>query len=93
MRVEGHGMWYLYILKCKDNSIYTGITDNIERRFDQHLNKTTHFTSYNPPSQVIYSEKFKTRGEARKREIQIKGWTRAKKLALANGDKVLLKKL
>ena len=86
-------MWYAYIAKCRDGSFYAGITDNLERRFIQHLQKTTHYTSYNPPTEIVYSEKLEDRVSARKRERQIKGWTRAKKLALINKQLELLKKL
>ena len=86
-------MWYLYILQCKDNSLYTGITNNLERRFKEHLKKTSHYTSYNPPIKILYKESFQNKSEALQRESQIKGWTRKKKLALIDNNIELLKKL
>ena len=86
-------MWYLYILQCRDNSLYTGITNNLERRFKEHLKKTTHYTGYNPPIKILYKEIYQYKSEALKRETQIKGWTRKKKLALIKGDLGLLKRL
>ena len=87
-------MWYIYILECTDSSLYTGITDNLERRFQERRSgKGGHYTNCNPPVNVIYSEEFSTSAEALKRERQIKGWTRAKKLALAQGNHTLLKQL
>jgi putative endonuclease len=86
-------MWYLYILECKDGSLYTGITNDLERRFKEHHAKTTHYTSYNPPVRIVYQETYQIQSEAAKREAQIKGWTRKKKLALINNDLKLLKKL
>jgi putative endonuclease len=87
-------MWYLYILECKDKALYTGITDNVQRRFNRHSTKNGgHYTRYNPPVRIVYSEEFKTKSEAARREKQIKGWTRKKKLALIKGDLILLKKL
>jgi putative endonuclease len=74
--------------------LYTGITTDVQRRFDRHLTQQGgHYTKYNPPVRIVYSEEFKTRTVAAKREKQIKGWTRKKKLALVKGDFELLKKL
>jgi len=87
-------MWYLYILECQNGGLYTGITDDIQRRFNRHLTKNGgRYTKYNPPVRIVYSEQFKTRFGAAKREKQIKGWTRRKKLALIKGDLELLKRL
>ncbi len=78
-------MYYLYILLCKDNSIYTGVTNNIERRFLEHKNKKGgHYTSSRNAVKIIYKEEYPTQKEALKRERQIKGWRREKKLALIN---------
>ena len=74
-------------------ALYTGVTSDLERRYKEHLKKTTHYTGYNQPSKILYSELFKTKANALKREKQIKGWTRRKKLVLIKGDLELLKKL
>ena len=74
-------MWHVYLLKCKDNSIYTGITDNLERRFSEHrAGKGGHYTSSHGTVKILYSEKFETKSEALKREAEIKRWRREKKL-------------
>ena len=86
-------MWYVYILKCKNGALYTGITNDLERRFKEHHKNTTHYTSYNPPLKILYQEGFPTRSQAARRESQIKGWTREKKLALISRDMQLLKRL
>ena len=86
-------MWYVYILECESGSLYTGITNNLKRRLYQHVLKTTHFTSYNTPLKMIYTEEFGPRASARRREKQIKRWTQAKKRALANQDYQLLQSL
>jgi len=78
-------MWYVYILKCKSETLYTGITNNLTRRFKEHLKKTSHYTSYNPPEKIVYKEPHKTRSGALKREAEIKGWPRKKKLELISG--------
>lgn len=85
--------WYVYILECKNKALYTGVTNNLERRFKEHHKKTTHYTSYNPPIKIVYKESFLTKPQALKREAQIKGWARKKKLALIEGNLELLKKL
>jgi predicted GIY-YIG superfamily endonuclease len=86
--VEGQKMWFVYMLLCKDEAIYTGITDDIDRRVKEHIQgKGGHFTGYNRPKEILYKETFKNRFEAEQRERQIKGWTRAKKKALIMGNK------
>jgi len=76
-------MYYLYLLECKDKSIYTGITTDIQRRFKEHsLGKGGAYTRSKKVKKVLYTEQFKTRSEALKRELEIKGWRRKKKLSL-----------
>ncbi len=76
------------MLTCKDGAIYTGITDDINRRFKEHAQgKGGHYTNYNRPKEVLYKEPFKNKLYAERREQQIKRWSRTKKLALISGDK------
>jgi len=86
-------MWYVYILECRNKAFYTGITNDLERRFKEHYKKTSHYTSYNPPVRIVYKEPYETKSLALKREAQIKRWTRKKKIALIKGDMKLLKKI
>ena len=86
-------MHFVYIIECKDGKLYTGITDNVERRFKEHQRQGSHFTSYNQVTKLLYKEPFPDIHAAAKREKQIKGWTRRKKLALITGDFELLKRL
>lgn len=87
-------MWYVYILECGDGSLYTGITDNLERRFEEHKSgKGGKFTHAFKVNKLLYSGPCGSKNDALKREAQIKGWTKKKKLALIAGDKALLKKL
>ena len=82
------------ILKCSDASFYTGHTDNLEQRFAQH--QSGYFTGYTykrRPVELVWSENFSTRYEALEAEKRIKGWTRAKKQALIEGDWELLSEL
>jgi predicted GIY-YIG superfamily endonuclease len=86
--------WFVYILECSNKALYTGVTSNLTRRFEDHKKGYGgHYTSYNPPVKILFIQTFKTRSEALKREAQIKGWTRDKKFALINGDLVSLKQL
>ncbi len=80
-------MWYLYITKNRDGSFYTGITENLKRRFEEHRRgKGGHYTKYNPPVGILYNEEFESKEEAEKREQQIKRWSRAKKKSLIEKD-------
>ena len=76
-------MYFVYLIECKDKSIYTGITTDVQRRFNEHKNKKGgHYTSSKQVVGVLYTEEYNTRSNALKREAQIKGWTRIKKLNL-----------
>ncbi len=75
-------MYYLYLLLCKDKSIYTGITTDVTRRLEEHKAGTGgKYTRAKGAVKILYTEKFKTRSAASKREAQIKRWPRAKKLS------------
>lgn len=77
------GAYFVYLLKCKDDSIYTGIAVNVKERFAKHkAGKGGHYTRSHGAVKIIYSEKHKNRSEASKREAAIKKWPRAKKLKL-----------
>ena len=88
-------MWYVYIIEFLDNNnFYVGITDNLDRRFNEHKNKKGgHYTSYHQVKRVAYSEVFENRLLATKREKQLKGWSNAKKIALIQNNKNELKLL
>ena len=87
-------MYFVYIIECKDKSLYTGITNDLERRFNEHKSGIGgHYTGSKRVLKIVYTEKHPNRSSALKREAQIKCWTRAKKEALISGDKELLKKL
>ena len=87
-------MYLVYILKCSNGTFYTGITNDLERRFKQHKEGNGgHYTRSSGVESVVYTEEHPDKSSALKREAQIKGWTRKKKLALIYSDKVLLKRL
>lgn len=75
--------WCVYILKCSNNTLYTGITNNIERRIKEHNSKRGgHYTRTFGPVELVWEENYLNRSSALKREHQIKRWTRRKKKAL-----------
>ena len=75
--------WHLYLLRCRDGSMYAGITTDIERRFRQHTEgKGAKYTRSHRPVHLVYFESFATKEEALAREAAIKKLTRAAKLAL-----------
>jgi len=76
-------MYFVYILKCKDTSLYTGITTDVARRFIEHKNGTaSHYTRAKKARRILYIEEQKDRSAALKREAEIKRLPRQKKLAL-----------
>ena len=78
-------MYFLYLLKCADGSLYCGITTDVGRRFREHkAGKGGNYTRSHGALKMIYIEKCKDRSTASKREAEIKGWGRAKKLKLIN---------
>jgi UV DNA damage endonuclease len=77
--------WFVYILRCADGSLYTGITTNLDRRLRQHNAGTaSRYTRSRRPSERIYSEARNDRGEALRREAAIKALSRKGKEALIN---------
>ena len=86
--------YWVYILKCSDNSYYTGSTSNLERRISEHqLGIFPGYTSKRLPIKLVYSCYFDNPNDSIAAERQIKGWSRSKKEALIKGDFKLLHKL
>ena len=78
---------WAYILKCSDDSYYTGSTNNLERRLEQHnKGEGANHTKNRLPVKLIYFEEYSHIGKAFYREKQIQGWSRKKKEALIRGD-------
>ncbi len=76
-------MWFVYILKCEDGSLYTGITTDLERRFLEHKNKKgARYTRSHGVVERVYSEQCDSRSAALVREAVIKKMTREQKLML-----------
>ncbi len=80
--------WFVYMIRCHDNSLYTGITTDIERRFQQHVSgKGAKYFYGRKPQKVVLQETLATKGEALKREIEIKKLNKKEKerLILSHG--------
>ena len=75
--------WYVYILRCVDDTLYTGITNNLERRLKAHNAGTaSKYTRARRPVDMVYQEEVETKGDALRREYQIKAMSRIQKQAL-----------
>jgi len=86
--------FWAYILRCSDDSYYTGQTEDLDVRIAQHRSGTFKgYTSKRRPITLAWSQDFPTRMEALEAEKRIKGWTRTKKEALIAGDWVRLSEL
>lgn len=86
--------YWVYILKCSDESFYTGVTSNLEKRISEHnYGIAESYTFKRRPVELVFSHYFDEVFDAIKAEKQIKGWSRAKKKALIDNDIELLKKL
>lgn len=82
-------MYYFYILRCFDNSLYCGMTSNLEKRLKEHNSSKSRGAKYlraKKPVIVVYSETFPDIKTAMSREFEVKKWTKAKKEALVKGD-------
>lgn len=79
--------WYVYILRCADGTLYTGMTDDVEKRLKAHrAGKGAKYTRGRGPLELIYTEQLPDKSSALKREIAIKKLTRAQKLMLLNAE-------
>lgn len=75
--------WFVYILRCCDDSLYVGISNNIEERVKRHNTGIgAAYTRSHRPVTLIWTEAVESESAARKREAQIKGWTRIQKVNL-----------
>ena len=77
--------WYIYILRCADNTLYTGSTDDVERRVAVHNSgKGAKYTRGRGPVEVVYTEECESYSAALKREYAIKQLSRGEKIKLIN---------
>lgn len=84
---ESINPWFLYIAQARTGRFYVGITTNPNERLIEHNSgKGARFATQQGPFTLVYvSQPFPNKSEVRRREIQVKGWTREKKLKLVNG--------
>lgn len=76
-------IWYLYILRCGDDSLYTGITTDVDRRLAAHRSgKGAKYTRGRGPLSLVYRETYGSHGQALRRELEIKALSREEKLQL-----------
>ncbi|MBY0575775.1 MAG: GIY-YIG nuclease family protein [Gallionellaceae bacterium] len=79
--------FWVYLLRCADDSYYTGHTDNLEQRIGEHQSGVcSGYTASRLPVSLLWSQECATREEALSAEMQIKGWSRKKKEAMMRGD-------
>ncbi|MBU2577967.1 GIY-YIG nuclease family protein [Patescibacteria group bacterium] len=81
--------YFVYILRTSSNTLYTGQTNNLEKRLKEHQDKSSksaRYVRYFNSVKLVYAEKYKTRKEAMQREAQLKRWSRSKKEVLVKGD-------
>lgn len=80
--------WFVYVIEASDGSLYTGVTTDVERRFNEHCgngkgpNKGAKFFRGRQPVKIVYTESHPDRGSAQRRESAIKNLTREEKLRL-----------
>lgn len=73
--------WHVYILRCADGTLYTGVTNDLEGRLKAHNSSKTgaRYTRSRRPVVLVYKERKRNKSYALKREAEIKGWTRIEK--------------
>lgn len=85
---QNNDIWFVYMLLCRDGSLYTGITNNLQKRILAHNSgkEGARYTKSRRPVKLVYSEQVESRSEASKLEYQIKKLSRAKKNLLITGS-------
>lgn len=82
--MSNSGPWYVYLIRASDDSLYTGITTDVQRRFKEHCGteKAARYFRGRQPLEVVYRESHPDRGSALRREADIKKLTREQKLKM-----------
>ncbi len=82
---------YVYILRCGDDSLYTGWTTNLDRRLSEHnAGRGGRYTRMHRPVEMVFAEEHPTKSAAMQREAAIKRWKRSRKLALIESHQKIL---
>jgi len=80
---EKGNAWFCYMVRCRDGSFYAGITNDLRRRVDEHnRGEAASYTAKRRPVKLIWAEGFDSQRAARRREVEVKGWSRRKKVDL-----------
>lgn len=92
MTEDSNEVWHLYILRCKDETLYTGITIDLQRRFEEHQSNSPRCAKYlrgRQPLTMIYHTAFENKSLALKAELKVKKLTANQKRLLASGQLVI----
>ena len=82
-------MYFVYLLQCRDGSLYCGITTDLARRLAEHKSgRGAKFTRARKAGRIVYVERKRNRSSATRREAEIKSWTRAEKISLIQTQKI-----
>ncbi len=82
-------MWHLYLIRCRDGSLYTGIATDVARRFEEHVgpgNKGSKYLRGRGPLKLVYQTAFEDRSRASRAEYRVKRLTKAQKEAIVSGE-------
>jgi putative endonuclease len=80
--------WFVYIIKCEDDSLYTGYTDNLQNRFEKHKSgKGAKYTRSHKPKQIVFFKKYDNKIVAQKKEREIKNLTHEEKIKFIKQNK------
>ena len=81
--------WFLYVVKCADNTLYTGVTTNLDRRLNEHNtgSRGAKYTKNRRPVTLVYSTAYKDRSDAQKAEYVFKCLTRKEKLKVIDASR------
>ena len=81
-------MWFVYIIQCIDGSLYTGSTNNLEKRFEAHKSgKGAKYTRSHKPKKIVFFKRYGKKTMALRKEREIKNWTRGQKLKFIKQSK------
>ncbi|MCU8004076.1 MAG: GIY-YIG nuclease family protein [Shewanella sp.] len=93
--IKSASLWYLYLVRCANGHLYTGVTTNVARRFSEHQSggiKSAKYLRGKGPLTLMYQEQVGSHGDALRREIAVKKLSRAQKLALIESGRGLLER-
>ena len=88
MRSQNRDIWYVYMVRCNDGTLYTGITNDLEKRIAAHNSGKdgARYTRSRRPVKLVFSEEVDSKSTAAKLEYKIKKMTRAKKKEMINSE-------